>query len=171
MRNNNTLLFEKVGADAGFDSVGDMLSSTDLNRFLDHLSQNDALSDTIIYPNNANDHLMVQATAGNFTSDKVKVQLGAAWWFNDTKEGMEQHLVEYANVGLLSTFVGMLTDSRSLLSYTRHEYFRRILCEMIGKRVERGEIIDDDEILIEIIKDICFNNAVSLYNIEGEDAI
>ncbi|HCW35805.1 MAG TPA: glucuronate isomerase, partial [Staphylococcus sp.] len=118
-----------------------------------------------------NDHLMVQATAGNFTSDKVKVQLGAAWWFNDTKEGMEQHLVEYANVGLISTFVGMLTDSRSLLSYTRHEYFRRILCEMIGKRVERGEIIDDDEIFSEIIKDICFNNAVTLYNIEGVDAI
>ena len=171
VRNNNTLLFEEVGPDAGFDSVGDMLSSSDLNRFLDHLNQNDALSDTIIYPNNANDHLMVQATAGNFTSDKVKVQLGAAWWFNDTKEGMEQHLVEYANVGLLSTFVGMLTDSRSLLSYTRHEYFRRILCEMIGKRVERGEIIDDDEILSEIIKDICFNNAVSLYNIEGIDTI
>src|SRR5699024_8702742 len=138
-RNNNSNMFKITGPDSGFDSVGEQLSAKKLNALLDHLEQNHALSDTIIYPNNGNDHLMVQATAGNFTNSNHKVQLGAAWWFNDTKEGMEQHLVEYANVGLLSKFVGMLTDSRSMISYTRHEYFRRILCNFLGDRIEKGE--------------------------------
>ncbi|RAS78691.1 glucuronate isomerase [Priestia endophytica] len=171
LRNNNSIQLTNIGKDAGFDSIGDPLNAKELNALLDHLNVNDALSNTIIYPNNANDHLMVQATAGNFTSNKVKVQLGAAWWYNDTKEGMKQHLIDYANVGLLSQFVGMLTDSRSLLSYSRHEYFRRILCQLLGKLVEEGEIEDNQELLTGILKDICFNNAVRLFNIENIEEV
>lgn len=170
-RNNNSNMFKITGPDSGFDSVGEQLSAKKLNALLDHLDQNHALSDTIIYPNNGNDHLMVQATAGNFTNSKHKVQLGAAWWFNDTKEGMEQHLVEYANVGLLSKFVGMLTDSRSMISYTRHEYFRRILCNFLGDRIEKGEIQLSEETITQIVKDICYNNAVKLFKIEGVEEV
>ncbi|HJG67908.1 MAG TPA: glucuronate isomerase [Staphylococcus ureilyticus] len=170
-RNNNSNMFKITGADSGFDSVGEQLSAKKLNALLDHLEQNHALSDTIIYPNNGNDHLMVQATAGNFTNSNHKVQLGAAWWFNDTKEGMEQHLVEYANVGLLSKFVGMLTDSRSMISYTRHEYFRRILCNFLGDRIEKGEIQLSEETITQIVKDICYNNAVKLFKIEGVEEV
>ncbi|MDQ7109623.1 glucuronate isomerase [Staphylococcus cohnii] len=170
-RNNNSNMFKITGPDSGFDSVGEQLSAKKLNALLDHLEQNHALSDTIIYPNNGNDHLMVQATAGNFTNSNHKVQLGAAWWFNDTKEGMEQHLVEYANVGLLSKFVGMLTDSRSMISYTRHEYFRRILCNFLGDRIEKGEIQLSEETITQIVKDICYNNAVKLFKIEGVEEV
>ncbi|CDQ37920.1 glucuronate isomerase [Virgibacillus salexigens] len=171
LRNNNTMQYRAIGKDAGFDSVGDPLNAKDLNALLDHLNKNNALSDTIIYPNNANDHLMVQATAGNFTSSSIRVQLGAAWWYNDTKQGMIQHLIDYANVGLLSQFVGMLTDSRSLLSYSRHEYFRRILCQLLGKLVEEGEIEDNPELLTGILKDICFNNAVRLFTIKDVEEV
>lgn len=170
-RNNNSNMFKITGPDSGFDSVGEQLSAKKLNALLDHLEQNHALSDTIIYPNNGNDHLMVQATAGNFTNSNHKVQLGAAWWFNDTKEGMEQHLVEYANVGLLSKFVGILTDSRSMISYTRHEYFRRILCNFLGDRIEKGEIQLSEETITQIVKDICYNNAVKLFKIEGVEEV
>lgn len=166
-RNNNTKMHQQVGADSGFDSVGDQLSAKRLNAFLNHLELNNALSDTIIYPNNGQDHLMVQATAGNFTNSEHRVQLGAAWWFNDTKEGMEQHLIDYANVGLLPNFVGMLTDSRSMTSYTRHEYFRRILCNLIGDRIEKGEIALSNKTIEQILKDICFNNALKLFKIDG----
>ncbi|MDT3958609.1 glucuronate isomerase [Staphylococcus kloosii] len=166
-RNNNTKMYQQVGADSGFDSVGDQLSAKRLNAFLNHLELNNALSDTIIYPNNGQDHLMVQATAGNFTNSEHRVQLGAAWWFNDTKEGMEQHLIDYANVGLLPNFVGMLTDSRSMTSYTRHEYFRRILCNLIGDRIEKGEIALSNKTIEQILKDICFNNALKLFKIDG----
>lgn len=170
-RNNNSNMFGITGPDSGFDSVGEQLSAKKLNALLDHLEQNQALSDTIIYPNNGNDHLMVQATAGNFTNSSHKVQLGAAWWFNDTKEGMEQHLVDYANVGLLSKFVGMLTDSRSMISYTRHEYFRRILCNFLGDKIEKGEIQLSDDTITKILKDICYNNAVNLFKIEGVEEV
>ncbi|MFD1416166.1 glucuronate isomerase [Oceanobacillus jeddahense] len=167
LRNNNTRQFEKIGTDAGFDSLGNLLNAEALNQLLDHLNQNDALTNTIIYPHNANDHQMVQATAGNFTSKDVKVQLGAAWWYNDTKDGMTQHLIDYANIGLLSEFAGMLTDSRSLVSYSRHEYFRRILCQLIGSLVEQSEIEDDPALLEGILKDICFNNAARLFKVEN----
>ena len=165
-RNNNTSMYQQVGADSGFDSVGEQLSAKALNSLLDHLEQHNALSDTIIYPNNGNDHLMVQATAGNFSNSEHRVQLGAAWWFNDTKEGMEQHLIDYANVGLLPNFVGMLTDSRSMTSYTRHEYFRRILCNLIGERIEKGEIALTNTTIVQILKDICYNNAVRLFKVK-----
>ncbi|MCD8848759.1 glucuronate isomerase [Staphylococcus arlettae] len=165
-RNNNTSMYQQVGADSGFDSVGEQLSAKALNSLLDHLEQHNALSDMIIYPNNGNDHLMVQATAGNFSNSEHRVQLGAAWWFNDTKEGMEQHLIDYANVGLLPNFVGMLTDSRSMTSYTRHEYFRRILCNLIGERIEKGEIALTNTTIVQILKDICYNNAVRLFKVK-----
>ncbi|GEQ04238.1 glucuronate isomerase [Staphylococcus gallinarum] len=167
IRNNNTKMLNIAGTDSGFDSVGNQLNAKTLNAMLNHLELNDALSDTIIYPNNGNDHLMVQATAGNFSNSAHKVQLGAAWWFNDTKEGMERHLVDYATVGLLSKFVGMLTDSRSMISYTRHEYFRRILCNFIGEKIERGEIAFSNTTIEQMLKDICYNNAVKLFKIEG----
>lgn len=167
LRNNNTLQYEKIGADAGFDSLGNSLNAEELNQLLDYLHQKDCLTNTIIYPHNANDHSMVQAAAGNFTSKDVKVQLGAAWWYNDTKDGMLQHLIDYANISLLSEFAGMLTDSRSLLSYSRHEYFRRILCQLIGSLVEKGEIEDDPVLLEGILKDICFNNAARLFKVEN----
>ena len=167
IRNNNTKMLNIAGTDSGFDSVGNQLNAKTLNAMLNHLELNDALSDTIIYPNNGNDHLMVQATAGNFSNSAHKVQLGAAWWFNDTKEGMERHLVDYATVGLLSKFVGMLTDSRSMISYTRHEYFRRILCNFIGEKIERGEIALSNTTIEQMLKDICYNNAVKLFKIEG----
>ncbi|MCG7339239.1 glucuronate isomerase [Staphylococcus sp. ACRSN] len=167
IRNNNTKMLDIVGTDSGFDSVGNQLNAKTLNAMLNHLEQHNALSDTIIYPNNGNDHLMVQAAAGNFSNSEHKVQLGAAWWFNDTKEGMERHLVDYSNVGLLSKFVGMLTDSRSMISYTRHEYFRRILCNFVGEKIEKGEITLSNSTIEQMLKDICFNNAVKLFKIEG----
>lgn len=171
IRNNNTKMFNIAGRDSGFDSVGNQLNAKALNAMLNHLEQHDALSDTIIYPNNGNDHLMVQATAGNFSNSAHKVQLGAAWWFNDTKEGMERHLVDYATVGLLSKFVGMLTDSRSMISYTRHEYFRRILCNFIGEKIEQGEIALSNATIEAMLKDICYNNAVKLFKIEGVEEV
>src|SRR5699024_8392587 len=102
-------------------------------------------------------------TAGNFTNSIHKVQLGAAWWVNDTKDDMEQHLVDYANVGLLSKFVGMLTNSRSMISYTRHEYFRKILCNFVGYMIEKDEIQLSDKTITKIMKDICYNNAIKLF--------
>lgn len=167
IRNNNSKMFQLVGADSGFDSVGEQLSAKALNAMLNHLEHHRALSNTIIYPNNGNDHLMVQATAGNFTNSEHKIQLGAAWWFNDTKEGMEQHLIDYGNIGLLSQFVGMLTDSRSMISYTRHEYFRRILCNFIGSKIEKGEIALSEDTVEAMLKNICYNNALNLFKIEG----
>lgn len=165
LRNNNSRLSETAGRDSGFDSLGNSLDAFKLNRLLDELDQREALGDTIIYPHNANDHQMALSAAGNFTSSERKVQLGAAWWYNDTKDGMLRHLIDYGNTGLLSEFVGMVTDSRSLLSYPRHEYFRRILCAHIGKCVEEGEIEDDDVLLKELLEDICFNNAAKLFKI------
>ncbi|MFD2829972.1 glucuronate isomerase [Corticicoccus populi] len=165
LRNNNTGKFNSIGRDAGFDSLGNLLDADKLNELLDALDKNDALGDTIIYPHNANDHQMVLSAAGNFTSSERKVQIGAAWWYNDTKTGMIEHLIDYGNMSLLPEFIGMVTDSRSLLSYSRHEYFRRILCEYLGGCVERGEIEDDDVLLKEVLEDICFNNAEKLFKI------
>lgn len=169
LRNNNTAMKDKIGRDAGFDSVGNSLNLNHFNEFLDYLKLNNVLSNMIIYPNNANDHLTIQAAAGNFTNDDYKIQLGAAWWYNDTKEGMERHLIDYANVGILGTFVGMLTDSRSLLSFTRHDYFRRILCNQLGVRMERGEITNNIVFVSSVIEDICFNNSIDLFGVKLEE--
>ncbi|OAA83509.1 glucuronate isomerase [Clostridium ljungdahlii] len=161
LRNNNTKMFKKLGPDTGFDSTNDEGIAYPLARFLDSLEVEDSLPKTILYSLNPKDNYVLGSMLGNFQGTTVpgKIQFGAAWWFNDNKDGMIEQMKALANLGLLSRFVGMLTDSRSFLSYTRHEYFRRILCNMIGEWVENGEFPNDMNNLGQIVKDICYNNA------------
>ncbi|MEK3722399.1 glucuronate isomerase [Paenibacillus sp. FSL H8-0034] len=160
-RNNNVRMFNKLGPDTGFDSINDSSTAQPIVRLLDALDSDDALPRTILYSLNPKDHYVLGSIIGSFQGGGIpgKVQLGAAWWFLDTKDGMLEQMQALANLGLLSRFVGMLTDSRSFLSYTRHEYFRRILCDMIGKWVEDGEAPNDIELLSSMIENICYNNA------------
>ncbi|AGX42934.1 glucuronate isomerase [Clostridium saccharobutylicum] len=166
VRDNNTKMFEKLGPDTGFDSLNDTEVAIPLSRLLDSLNCEDALPKTIIYSLNANDNATIGTLLGCFQGDgiKGKIQFGSAWWFNDHKLGMEAQIKSLANLGMLSTFVGMLTDSRSFLSYTRHEYFRRILCNVIGEWVENGELPNDIEGLGQIVSDISYNNAKNYFN-------
>ena len=168
LRNNNTQMFEKMGADIGFDSINDLQIAQPLSRFLDSLERNDALPKTILYTLNPKDNYVLGTMMGNFQSSNVagKIQFGSGWWFNDNIDGMVAQMRAVANLGLLSKFNGMTTDSRSFLSYTRHEYFRRILCNLIGEWVENGEYPNDVEILGIIVQDICYNNAVNYFGIE-----
>ncbi|WP_044470204.1 glucuronate isomerase [Mannheimia massilioguelmaensis] len=161
IRNNNTRMFKLLGADSGFDSIGDRSFAEPLARLLDNMEQTDQLPKTILYCLNPRDNEMLASMIGNFQTGGIagKVQFGSGWWFNDQKDGMERQLQQLSQLGLLSQFVGMLTDSRSFLSYTRHEYFRRILCEMIGGWVERGEAPNDLNLLGNMVKDICYGNA------------
>jgi len=161
MRNNNTRLMKKLGADTGFDSIGDWPQARTLAAFLDKLDAGNALPKTIIYNNNPADNYVFASMIGNFQDGSVpgKVQFGTAWWFLDQKEGMEWQINALSSLGLLSRFVGMVTDSRSFMSYPRHEYFRRALCNLLGRDVENGEIPDDDAMLGELIRNICFENA------------
>jgi len=161
LRNNNTRMFRQLGADCGFDSVGDGLIALPLARLLDCMDVNNQLPKTILYCLNPRDNEVLATMSGNFMQEGVagKVQFGAAWWFNDQKDGMLRQLEQTAQMGLLSQFVGMLTDSRSFLSYTRHEYFRRILCNMLGEWVMEGSVPDDRKLLGSMVQDICFNNA------------
>jgi glucuronate isomerase len=168
LRNNNTRLFNKLGPDTGFDSIGDFEIARPLSKFLDRLDQNDQLSKTIIYNLNPRDNELIATMIGNFQDGSVpgKMQFGSGWWFLDQKDGMEKQMNALSNLGLLSRFVGMLTDSRSFLSYTRHEYFRRTLCNLIGNDVENGELPNDMKMLSEMVEDICFNNARNYFNFE-----
>ncbi|TWT06546.1 glucuronate isomerase [Planococcus sp. CPCC 101016] len=168
LRNNNTQMYEKAGPDTGFDSINDFELAGPLNRFLDSLNQKNALPRTIIYPLNPTHFEMVASTIGNFQSSEVrgKIQFGSGWWYNDQKEGMLRQMKELANAGLLSLFVGMLTDSRSFLSYTRHDYFRRILCQLIGNWIEEGEIPADYEFVGQMVSDISYNNAKNYFTIK-----
>ena len=160
LRNNNTKMFNLVGADFGFDSINDKNYAPELSAFLDTLNMTDALPKTILYSLNPRDNEMLGAMIGNFQGDiPGKIQLGSGWWFNDQKDGMEKQLIAISSLGLLTRFVGMLTDSRSFLSFSRHEYFRRILCNMIGTWAEDGEVPMDLEYLGGIVKDISYNNA------------
>lgn len=161
VRDNNTKRFKTLGPDTGFDSLNDTEVAIPLSRLLDALNVEDALPKTIIYSLNANDNATIGTLIGCFQGDNIKgkIQFGSAWWFNDHKLGMEEQIKSLANLGLLSVFVGMLTDSRSFLSYTRHEYFRRILCNVIGEWVENGELPNDTESLGQIVSDISYNNA------------
>jgi glucuronate isomerase len=161
MRNNSTRLFETIGPDAGFDSMGDEQVAYPMARFFDRLDYEQKLTRTIIYNLNPKDNFVMASMTGNFqdSSEPSKMQWGSAWWFADQKDGMIQQLNTLSNLGLLSRFVGMLTDSRSFLSYSRHEYFRRILCNLIGNDVENGEIPNDRDLLGQMVEDICFNNA------------
>jgi glucuronate isomerase len=161
LRNNNIRMFEQVGPDTGFDSMNDTAVAYPLTKLLSAMDHADTLPKTILYSLNPNHNRLLAALIGSFQGGGIagKIQFGSAWWFNDTKEGMIDQMKSLADAGLLSRFVGMLTDSRSFLSYTRHEYFRRILCNLIGEWVENGEFPDDRELLGSIIQDISYNNA------------
>ena len=165
LRNNNSRMFKLLGADAGFDSIADRTFAEPLSRLLDAIDQSVGLPKTIIYCLNPRDNEMIASMIGNFQGGGIagKIQFGSGWWFNDQKDGMERQLQQLSQLGLLSQFVGMLTDSRSFLSYTRHEYFRRILCEMLGQWVEKGEAPNDLNLLGNMVENICFNNAKSYF--------
>lgn len=164
-RNNNTRLFQAIGADTGYDCIGDQAPAGELADFLNALECTNELPKTILYSLNPNDNAAIETIMGCFQNSQAvsKLQHGSAWWFNDHRPGMEAHLRSLASLGNLSGFVGMLTDSRSFLSYTRHEYFRRILCEYIGTLVENGEFADDEQILSDLVKDISYRNAVAYF--------
>jgi glucuronate isomerase len=168
LRNNNTAMFEKHGPDTGFDSINDELVATKLSRLMDAQERAGMLPKTILYSLNPAANAVLAAMAGNFQSADApgKVQFGSAWWFLDQRDGMAEQLKTLASIGLLSTFVGMLTDSRSFVSYPRHEYFRRILCDVVGGWVENGEYPEDYEVLGEIVRGICFENAKNYFGIE-----
>lgn len=166
MRNNNTLMFNKIGADTGFDSVGDSEIAQPLSRFLDALNSRDKLPKTILFNLNDKDNIVLGTMLGNFQSADAesKIQFGPAWWFLDTMDGMINQMKTLGNLGVLGKFVGMETDSRSFTSYGRHEYFRRILCALIGRWVEDGWYACDMDILKEIVQGICYNNAIKYFN-------
>ncbi|OBZ12207.1 glucuronate isomerase [Bacillus sp. FJAT-26390] len=164
-RNNSSRMFGKLGPDTGFDSINDSAVAYPLARLLDALDTDDALPKTIVYSLNAKDNDVLGSIIGSFQGGGVpgKIQLGSAWWFNDTKNGMLDQMNALANLGLLSRFVGMLTDSRSFLSYTRHEYFRRLLCNLLGEWVENGEAPADMELLGNMVQNISYRNAKAYF--------
>ncbi len=161
MRNNNSRMFRQMGADTGWDSIGNAQDVLKISKFLNELDNNDQLTKTILYDLNPSDNEMMITMAGNFNDglSPAKVQYGAAWWFLDQKCAMEKHLKDIAALGLLRRFIGMVTDSRSFLSYPRHEYFRRIVCNYVGEEVEKGHIPDEEELLKPIIEGISYRNA------------
>jgi glucuronate isomerase len=167
IRNNNTRLFKQLGPDTGFDSIGDFTVAKNMSRFLDRLDVDNKLAKTIIYNLNPRDNDLVATMTGNFQDGSVpgKIQFGAAWWFLDQKNGMEAQMNSLSNLGLLSRFVGMLTDSRSFLSYPRHEYFRRILCNLIGNDVENGLLpASEMDFLGQMVENISYYNAKTFFN-------
>ena len=168
LRNNSTRLFKDLGPDIGCDSMGDLEMASPLSRFLDRLDFNNKLPKTVLYNLNPRDNAVCATMVGNFQDGSVpgKMQYGSAWWFLDQKDGMEEQMNVLSNMGLLSRFVGMLTDSRSFLSYPRHEYFRRILCNMLGNDVEAGLLPNDMDLLGAMVEDICFNNAKNYFPME-----
>ena len=165
MRNNNSRMFEKMGPDTGFDSVNDFEIAENLSKLLNALDKEDLLPKTILYCLNPKDNYVLGTMLGNFQRGPVrgKIQFGSGWWFNDNRDGMEEQMKALANLGTLGNFVGMLTDSRSFVSYTRHEYFRRILCNLVGKWVEEGEYPNDEASLKRIIEGICYENAKNYF--------
>ncbi len=161
LRNNSSRMYNKLGADKGFDSIGDSEMARPMSRFFDRLDSDNKLAKTILYNLNPGDNAVMATMAGNFNDGSVpgKMQFGSGWWFLDQKDGMVDQINTLSNMGLLSRFVGMLTDSRSFLSYPRHDYFRRILCNLIGTDIENGEIPDDMELTGTMVKNICYYNA------------
>jgi Glucuronate isomerase len=169
MRNVDAALFEKLGPDTGNDGIGNSIYADNLGKLLSALNNTDSLPKTILYDLNAANNDILATLAGCFQGEAIraKIQLGTPWWFNDQKTGMINQLTSLANMGVLGTFIGMLTDSRSFLSYTRHEYFRRILCNLIGTWSENGEVTDDIQFLGEIVQDIAYNNAYKYFNLDA----
>lgn len=167
MRNPNSVMFETLGADTGFDVIGPN-PSENIAKLLDRLNREKCLPRTVLYSLDAKDNEFLGALIGAFQGTEVagKLQHGSAWWFNDNKTGMLNQMISLANLGILGNFIGMLTDSRSFLSYTRHEYFRRILCELIGGWVENGEYPADYKVLEKTVRGICYNNAVRYFGLE-----
>jgi len=161
LRDNNTRMWRRIGPNTGFDSIGDFTHARGLARFLDRLDANDQLAKTILYNANPADNELYATMCGNFLDGRVagKIQLGSGWWFLDQRDGMEAQMRALSNVGLLSRFVGMVTDSRSFLSYSRHDFFRRVLCNVLGEDVRRGLIPDERELLGEMVRNIGFANA------------
>ena len=155
----------QLGPDTGFDSIGDWSQARGLSRLFDSLDQEDQLPQTILYNLNPADNEIFATMAGNFNDGSVrgKIQFGSGWWFLDQKDGMEKQMNALSNLGLLSCFIGMLTDSRSFLSFPRHEYFRRILCNMIGKDVHNGLLPNDTKWLGKMVADICYHNAKNYF--------
>lgn len=168
MRNNNTKMFERLGADTGFDSVADCQIAEKLSRFMDSLEKDGLLPKTVLFTLNPKDNTVLGTMLGNFQSAEAqsKIQFGSAWWFNDHYDGMRKQLADLAALGILGKFVGMITDSRSFLSYPRHEYFRRILCEMLGNLVEEGKYPCDIAFLSQVVADISFNNAKKYFGLK-----
>lgn len=166
LRNNNSRAFRQIGADKGYDSIGDFGQAKALSKFLNKLDSTDQLTKTIIYNLNPADNELIAAMAGNFNDGTVagKIQFGSAWWFLDQKDGMTRQLNTLSSIGLLSKLVGMLTDSRSFLSYPRHEYFRRLVCNLFGKDIENGELPNDIEWTGKIVQDICYYNAKNYFD-------
>ena len=161
LRNNNSRMYRALGPDTGFDSIADLPIAAMLSRFMDSLDVENNLPKTILYTLNPKDNYVLGTMLGNFQGGGImgKIQFGSGWWFNDQRDGMEAQMRTLANLGMLSTFVGMLTDSRSFVSYPRHEYFRRIFCNLIGEWVENGEYPDDRETLSCIVRGVCCENA------------
>ena len=169
LRSNNTRLLKKLGPDTGFDSIGDFPQAQTLAAYLDRLDLENSLPKTIIYNLNPADNYVFASMIGNFQDGTIpgKIQFGSGWWFLDQKEGMEWQINALSNLGLLSRFIGMITDSRSFMSYCRHEYFRRTLCNLIGRDIENGEIPNDEKLVGTMIRNICYANAKNLLDLPG----
>ncbi|MFZ4106221.1 glucuronate isomerase [Flavobacterium sp.] len=170
IRNNNAKMLQDIGPDQGFDSLGDLNMADNMSKFFGRLSQCDGLTKTIVYNLNPRDSEMFAAMAANFNDGKIagKMQYGAAWWFLDQKDGMEKQLNVLSNFGLLSRFVGMVTDSRSFLSFPRHEYFRRILCNVLGDEMEKGELPNNMKNIRTLVEAICYKNAETYFEINKQ---
>jgi len=168
LRNNNSRLKRALGPDTGFDSIGDFEMARSLGQFLDRLDESNQLAKTILYNLNPRDNELIATMIGNFQDGSLpgKMQYGSAWWFLDQLDGMTAQLNSLSNLGLLARFVGMVTDSRSFLSYSRHEYFRRLLCNLLGEDVRRGRLPDDRDLLGEVVRGVCFENARGYFGFE-----
>lgn len=168
LRNNNSRKFKAIGPDTGFDSIGDWPQAINLSRYLDKLDSENQLPKIILYNLNPSDNYIFGSMIGNFQDGSMagKIQLGSGWWFLDQKEGMEWQLNTLSNLGLLSRFIGMLTDSRSFMSFPRHEYFRRIFCNLVGKDIDSGEIPNEESILRPLISNVCYGNARSFLDLD-----
>jgi glucuronate isomerase len=168
LRNNNSRMLRTLGPDTGWDSIGDFQAGRPMSDFFDKLDTHNQLAKTIIYNLNPGDNELVATMIGNFNDGSVpgKMQFGSAWWFLDQKEGMTKQMNTLSNMGLLSRFVGMITDSRSFLSYPRHDYFRRILCNLIGNDIENGELPADMQWLGQMVENICYHNAKNYFGFE-----
>ncbi len=166
LRNNNKRMLQKLGPDTGWDSIGDFSQAETISKFLNLLDSSDQLTKTILYNLNPADNEVMASMIGNFNDGRIKgkMQFGSGWWFLDQKDGIIKQLNALSNMGLISTFIGMLTDSRSFISYPRHEYFRRILCNLFGEEIEKGELPNDMEWIGKIIQDISYNNAKEYFN-------